>query len=103
MKILIADDNANVRQLMRALLASRATEKHQPDWVVMDVQMEPMDGITATRQILSRFPSARIVTISAFDATACRRSAKSAGARAFVAKDELWRVPGLMATASSPE
>lgn len=69
MKILVAEDDATIRQLMVTLLtragmecvtadngsrAVEAWEREEFDFVVMDVQMPVMDGLTATRIIRER-------------------------------------------------
>ena len=62
--ILIADDNSDVRRMIRSLLeetdadvaecsdggaAIEAFEDLLPDWLLMDINMLPMDGLTAMR------------------------------------------------------
>lgn len=104
MMLMIVDDNAQVRRVIRRIcqdVADRFCEcadgaealavyrAEQPDWVVMDVSMEVMDGLAATRQILSVFPAARIVITTRFDDAEMREAARLAGACAFVPKDDL--------------
>ncbi|HVR34931.1 MAG TPA: response regulator, partial [Methylomirabilota bacterium] len=63
MTVLIADDNARFRRLLRTLLegttsivaeAANGTEavqlyhRHHPDWVLMDIRMTILDGLKAT-------------------------------------------------------
>jgi DNA-binding NarL/FixJ family response regulator len=103
-KLLIADDHAPMRQTLRALLAPMAGAIHEaadggqavrlfieqePDWVVMDVQMKPVNGLAATRAIRSRFPGARIVIVTQYDDADLRAEAARAGAFAYVLKDDL--------------
>ena len=38
-----------------------------PDWVLMDWQMEKMDGIAATEQIIKQFPDAHICMVTSFE------------------------------------
>jgi len=67
MKLLIVDDHALMRRLIRRLVNDLVTDveecgdgsealaaynQHRPDWVVMDIEMSPIDGITATRESL---------------------------------------------------
>lgn len=102
--LMIVDDNARVRRVIRRIcrdLADGFCEcadgaealalygDKQPDWVVMDVGMEVMDGLTATRRILAAFPAARIVITTQFDDGEMREAARQAGACAFVPKDDL--------------
>ena len=39
-------------------------EQLQPDWVLMDIEMSRMDGLTATRNIVQAFPNAKVVIVS---------------------------------------
>lgn len=102
--ILIADDNHSMRKVIRSLVedldnevlecedgaaAARLYEAHRPAWVLMDVSMLPVDGITATREIVARHPRARIVIITEHDDDETRRHAIRAGARHFVGKENL--------------
>lgn len=46
----------------RALLS--LVEKHRPDVVLTDIQMGPMDGFEATRQIRQRFPEVAVIALT---------------------------------------
>ena len=61
----------------------------KPDIVVMDVQMEGMSGIEATRQILSRHPDANIILTSMGSDSEYPILAREIGARGFVPKRNL--------------
>jgi len=104
MMLMIVDDNAQVRRVIRRIcqdIADRFCEcadgaealavyrAEQPDWVIMDISMEVMDGLTATRQILETFPAARIVITTRFDDAQMRDAARQAGACGFIPKDNL--------------
>ncbi|MGH9838430.1 MAG: response regulator [Blastocatellia bacterium] len=66
-----------------------AYRQHHPDWVLMDIKMKEMDGLAATRQIKAAFPQARIVIVTGYDDARLREAARSAGACAYVHKENL--------------
>jgi DNA-binding NarL/FixJ family response regulator len=76
--------------------ARAAYEIHRPEWVLMDIEMSRMDGITATRDLLQTFPEARVVIISKHDDEQLRAAAHSAGACGYVLKDNLITVRELL-------
>lgn len=76
--------------------ALQAYTTHQPDLVLMDIEMKDMDGITATRQILATFPNARIVIVSNYDSDEVRAAAREAGAWAFCSKANLLSLRSLI-------
>lgn len=63
------------------------TRALRPDVVVMDVNMPRLDGFAATQEILSEFPSTRVVIVSADPESDHRLRARDAGADAYVPKD----------------
>jgi CheY-like chemotaxis protein len=104
MKVLIVDDNKQMRQEIRSLIADLADEffecadgseafaafsAHRPDWVLMDLAMKGMDGLTATRQILDAWPDARVAIVTIYDDAGLREAARRAGASAYVVKEDL--------------
>lgn len=107
MMLLIVEDNASMRQLIRRLtsdLADRvvecadgsealaAYEQHhfsEADWVLMDLEMAVMDGLTATRQLCAAHPEARIVIVTRYNDKEVRTAATEAGACKFVPKENL--------------
>jgi CheY-like chemotaxis protein len=116
--LLIADDNAGVRAAIRSVvgdLAGRVVEcedglraialydQLHPDWVLMDVSMPQLDGISATRRIRAGDPRARVVIVTDHGDTQVRRAATDAGAEAFVTKDDLFRLTEILAPPGSPE
>jgi DNA-binding NarL/FixJ family response regulator len=84
LRILLADDQAMVREGLRTLLelhedfeivgeaadgaqaVARAAEL-APDIVLMDLRMPRMGGIEATRQILAGHPHCRVIVLTTFD------------------------------------
>ena len=110
-KFLIVDDHAAFRQTLRAflpdstvlecvdareVLALYAAER--PDWVLMDIQMPGLDGLTATRRLKERFPEARIIMVTNHDGEEFRATAREAGADGFVHKENLEELSAMVQT-----
>ena len=104
LNFLIVEDNQPMRNLIRSMisdLAGNVTEcddgadalasysKCRPDWVLMDIRMKDMDGISATRQIKASYPDANIMIVTDYDNHNVREAAREAGACEFVAKENL--------------
>jgi CheY-like chemotaxis protein len=80
MRVLIADDQKSVgtslAELVRlchhevvevvgsGLEAIQAYGRHQPDAVLMDYQMPKLNGATACRNIMAKYPKARVILVS---------------------------------------
>lgn len=112
MKLLIVEDHAGVRALIRQLVTPPATAVREcacavdavatarefaPDIVLMDVRLPDVDGIEATRILRAECPAVRVVIVTAYDHPAVRRSALAAGASHFLLKDNLPELPDLLA------
>jgi DNA-binding NarL/FixJ family response regulator len=69
---------------VEAVAAARA---HQPDVVLMDVRMPNLDGIEATRRIVSAHPKVRVLALTTFDLDDYVYAAVRAGASGFLLKD----------------
>jgi len=95
-RVLIADDNSDMRLLTKALLnadgrcvvvgeaedgigAVSAFHETKPDVCVLDQQMPGQTGLTAAREILTFDPRARLVLFSAFLTTDLVDSAAELG------------------------
>ncbi len=59
----------------------------QPDVVLMDVRMRNLDGVEATRRIVSSGSNARIIILTTFDLDEYVYAALRAGASGFLLKD----------------
>jgi DNA-binding NarL/FixJ family response regulator len=111
MKLLIVDDNAGVRRLIRSILlplvedicecgdgaeALSAYLAQRPDIVLMDIRMNEVDGIQATRQITAVDPAARILIVTDYDDSELRRASMRAGACGYVLKGNLLELVRLL-------
>ncbi len=102
--VMIVDDHALVRQGLTALLsgvedlavvaavsdgsaAADAAEQNAPDVVLMDLSMPGLDGIDATRALLSRCPGVKVVVLTSFCENARIVAALDAGAVGYLLKD----------------
>ncbi len=61
--------------------------RHNPDLVLLDMNMPVKNGVQTTVEILSKHPSARIIVITAFDGDEQIHRALQAGARGYVFKN----------------
>ena len=83
-RVLLADDNAQFRFVLRQLLerdpdiavvaeasdgaeALELVDEHHPDVVLMDVSMPGIDGLEATFELKSRFPDLTVLMLSVGD------------------------------------
>ena len=104
MTVLIVDDNPSVRRLLRRAISGdassiwecsdgadveRAYAENKPDIVLMDVRMQRMDGLAATRMLRRTDPNAKIVIVTDYDDDDVRRVASEAGASGYILKQNL--------------
>jgi DNA-binding NarL/FixJ family response regulator len=59
----------------------------RPDVVLMDLRMPKLDGIQATKKILSAYPRTTVIILSAYDDDAYVAQARGAGAGGYLIKD----------------
>ena len=103
-RVLICDDQGLVRVGLRKILevepdlevvgeafdgeqAVIAAERLLPDIVLMDIRMPVLDGIGATRQIVTNRGSARVLMLTTFGLDSYVYDALRAGASGFMLKD----------------
>ncbi len=107
MKALIVEDNELMRRLIKSLIGNLADvviecdagdaacdlyATNQPDWVLMDIQLPGMDGITATSRIKTDYPDAHILIVTDHGDEPLRAAAQKAGACGYVLKENLIEV-----------
>jgi DNA-binding NarL/FixJ family response regulator len=107
--VLLVDDHEVVRRGLRAflekesdlevvgdadsgaealdLLARLDEEGRRPDVVLMDLQMEPIDGIESTRSIRDRYEAVEVVALTSFAEEERVHAALQAGASGYLLKD----------------
>ena len=118
MKLMIVEDNEEMRILIRSFLedmaetitectdgseAVRAYAQFKPDWVLMDIKMKVMDGIVATSKIKALYPDARIAIVTDYDDKHLRDAARNAGASAYLLKENLFDLRQLLGEGVRPE
>ena len=69
------------------LLALMDSEGRQPDVVVMDLQMSPIDGIESTRRIRALYDEIEVVALTSFAEEERVTAALEAGASGYLLKD----------------
>ena len=84
--ITVIGEAANGREALISLPAMAADDA-APDVVLMDLAMEPMDGVTATRQLRTEFPGIEVVAITSMIDQSRVESALQAGACGYLIKD----------------
>lgn len=117
MRVLIVEDDPRMRQELKLCLqgialatcecedgaeALAAYISFQPDWVLMDISMPQVDGLTASRQIKSADAQARICIVTNHDDANLRSAAREAGASAYVLKEELFKLRAIISPNTPP-
>jgi two-component system response regulator NreC len=105
--IVVADDAADYREIVRTLLkpmsdtmtivgeaedgeqALTLVRLERPDLVITDLIMPRLDGVALTRRIRQELPETRVILISSHTEDAYRLWASDSGADAFVSKQVL--------------
>jgi signal transduction histidine kinase len=107
--VVVADDSSAIRLLARNALAPRKgfavvaeasdgaealrlVEHHQPDCVVLDVEMPGMGGFDALAELQRRSPEIPVVMLSGFSNETVLDRAMTGGAAALLHKDQLTRL-----------
>jgi len=101
LNVLIIDDEVNIRQTLKSILEDdghncelasngreglEKLEKFIPDVILLDVQMDEMDGLTALEHIVKLDPSNQVIMISGHSGISEAVRAMKAGAFDFLEK-----------------
>jgi len=103
-KIILADDHQIVRQGLRTLLACepdmkvvgeaddgrktlRLAQELAPDVIIMDISMPDLNGIEATRQIMTEFPGIKVIALSMHSDSLFVLNMLKSGALGYLLKD----------------
>jgi DNA-binding NarL/FixJ family response regulator len=109
LRILVVDDHAAVRQMIRNFLelhpdwevcgeASDGIEAIQrvadlrPDIAVMDLDMPRLNGLEATRRIHDLSPTTRVLILTLHENSFLPKMARDSGAQGYVLKSEAFDV-----------
>ena len=104
--IVIVDDNAQVRALMREITAQepdfqvvgeaedgaeaiRLAQALRPDLILLDLVMPRINGLEALRRIKAARPETKVIIVTVHDEDAYRQAAEASGADAFLLKKTL--------------
>jgi DNA-binding NarL/FixJ family response regulator len=102
-KILIADDHKIIRDGLQALISGEAdmevvaktdsgyeavefAKRYSPDIVIMDINIPDLNGIDATRLILSENPGVKVIALSVHSASRFVKEILKAGASGYLVK-----------------
>ena len=102
-KILIADDHKITRDGLSALIEKQANmevigeadngriavelvDQLNPDVIIMDIRMPDLNGIDATRQILSNSPGSKIIALSMYSDSRYVKGMLQAGVSGYLVK-----------------
>ena len=117
MMLLIVDDNQAFRRMITRVVCDLADEirecadgaqalaayrQFHPDLVLMDIEMQGMDGITATREITTAFPEARVIVVTGHNDEPLRGAAREAGACGYVLKENLLAIREMIGNTRKP-
>jgi two-component system response regulator DesR len=103
-RVLLAEDQAMIREALAALLSfeddmevvaqvgrgdevARAAQEAKPDVALLDIEMPGADGLTAAAELRQACPDIKIIILTTFGRPGYLRRAMEAGASGFIVKD----------------
>ncbi len=104
MIFLIADNNSALRDIIKNVLVSpdntfiecsngkeavKYYSEYKPDWVIMDSELDKIDGIAVSKKITDKFPQANILILTQYDDIHLKKAAFKAGVKEYFLKDNI--------------
>ncbi len=103
-RLVIVDDHDMMRETWKMVLQSNArlnviaecasgeeaiecAEREKPDVILMDINMSPVNGFEATRQIVNNHPEIKIIGMSINNQPTYARNMLQLGAKGYVTKN----------------
>jgi len=114
MHILLVEDNIKFRNTVKQVLQSKICEeiriiesdsgkeavklykKFRPDWILMDINIEEQDGLSAAGEILAFDSNAKIIILTMYHDHEFIQISNVMGVQNFVLKEDLLIVPDLL-------
>lgn len=117
MQIIIIDDDHLVVNSLKTIVSSQGIrvlatgyngldaiklyEKYRPDLILMDIRMEKLNGLEATKEILKKDPEAKILLITTFQDDDYIDAALALGCRGYILKQNIEGIiPAIRAVSS---
>lgn len=104
MRIMVVDDNSLMRKEIVSSVALKTDAvlecadgesallsclEFRPDWILMDIKMRNINGISAAEKIKKMNSKARIAFVTSYDNFSYRQKAKSIGIEFYFLKNDL--------------
>jgi CheY-like chemotaxis protein len=104
MRLLIVDDHANTRALIKKFLAMpgivfqecgsgeeaiACAREFKPHWITMDVRLPGLDGFESTKILKQEHTGARVIIVTAYNEPHFRELSRSVGATCLILKENM--------------
>lgn len=111
---MIVDDHVDIRKVLKSILTKSLTpmpkvfeydsgeeavaayEVQRPDYVLMDIELQIMDGFEAAKKIYALDPLAKIIMVTSYDTSAFRAKAERMKVKGYISKDSLSEITPLL-------
>jgi DNA-binding NarL/FixJ family response regulator len=114
MRVMIVEDNSKMREVIKRTILDHVKDvetiiecengeqaikryiQSHADWVLMDIQLEKLDGLVASKAIMDLHAGAKIIIVTSYGDSRYREAARSIGVYGYVLKENLGELAGLM-------